>query len=1417
MYPLYFLDVMSPEPKPKINRLAYNLKLKFNILSKRYFCSALNFFKITRKKRFSIIARVLVILAIPLLISTFALKNSKNEVHAETNPAEWNMPGANPQRTSWITESVDVTGIDWYRPIEAYIDQQVQVITGNKHAYISTSKGLVVLDAETGSLAWRFDTEMPLGNSPTVVGDMVYVGGFDHNIYAIQDLGTSYSLIWTFSDAALGYSANPVVVNGVVYAGNRDGYFYAIDADTGTLVWQYPQAGDPSLGPIDMSAAYSATTGDLYFAAQDMYGYALNASDGTLVWKTASKLPGERYQAWWPVLYQDKVLFSGAFAYKKSTNPGTTSVSGAPDSAQTMQSNDFFNNVLTGTGYMGALITSTGSQGWPSGTSLIDTQTSYNAAYDSLNSYSSENFQRRTIAVINRADGTETVTAPFMFEGTGSGNRYPPIVDSADSIAYIQNYHSQTQGNIGRKIVTGWKLGNQYLKLVGNTSAWDEPAALSGMGAESVMFNLVTDRDAQVIGSRIYWSYPGTLDAVLPATDGAADEYDPMWRFYTNADDLERLKGYYKGSTSSINGVYNSHGYQNPLVPYAFTNSSSQRVERIFTIRSNTIVAIGDAGTETALPLVTINNNPDYLGTPMSEAQMQTMLENELDKIIDVYEADNINGFLKPGYYNHGTLGGIGGFPNFYFEAPGDTLLALASAYPHVGTAMQTRLRSYMDAFYQKYFATSLVRKIGWSSGYSRDDIDYPSEITSAMGSLNNSTGGAYAQRSFYALWKYAQIVNNQATSLSIYNATKVGLAYPSNLEASSANTHVRTPYVYNDYIAGYIGYLNLQELAFNGSYDSTTQTQRTGIQADLAALESYRATNFSKDHPIGATGDNPSGITINQYYRNFNFSRNFLYMTPELGTYLATNAGAATNVAIDEYTYLGPFWFVEANSNTFQEGVMANLYDVPALFSAKAYIEGADQSQLSKYIDASAFQRGGIFLIQNLATALSASTSSNPVVATPVFSPTSESFTDTESVTISDSTSGATIYYTTDGSNPTQASTQYTGAINLTATTTIKARAYATGYDPSPIATSVYTLTIPAPILTPSSGTYSGSVQVDVNPVNVNVTMYYTTNGADPTEASTEFTQGVITFTESTTFKVRSYYNGSSSSVSTGTYTVNAVTSNSSPDPDSQYISTTTNTPINVLLSYSDSDGPGPYTVTISQNPAHGSLGNMSDSDAKTWTYTPTSGYTGSDSFQFTVNDGEDTSAAGTVNIAINASESGNIVIDHTMVDDEWSNLVADTSIINTIKSKRFSFKHASVGSNIWDALKCMGENYTSRPNYCDVNEVGFSGDYFHDSTFSVDLDGDTDIYNDLQFYFHNETPVNQNPGNPNPPWYDKAQLFIDGVNSRESSDPFDFYSFKMGYVDGYAGNNIATEFFNAGSAYTNIGDIAALEASHP
>ena len=97
-----------------------------------------------------------------------------------------------------------------------------------------------------------------------------------------------------------------------------------------------------------------------------------------------------------------------------------------------------------------------------------------------------------------------------------------------------------------------------------------------------------------------------------------------------------------------------------------------------------------------------------------------------------------------------------------------------------------------------------------------------------------------------------------------------------------------------------------------------------------------------------------------------------------------------------------------------------------------------------------------------------------SPTVA-PVISPNGGNFIGSQSVTLTSTTPGAAIRYTTDGSTPSSTTgTIYTGAITLSATTTVKAIAYAAGLTDSSVTTATFTLTLPTaahPSFTPAAG----------------------------------------------------------------------------------------------------------------------------------------------------------------------------------------------------------------------------------------------------------------------------------------------------------------------------------------------------------
>jgi Chitobiase/beta-hexosaminidase C-terminal domain/Galactose oxidase, central domain len=96
------------------------------------------------------------------------------------------------------------------------------------------------------------------------------------------------------------------------------------------------------------------------------------------------------------------------------------------------------------------------------------------------------------------------------------------------------------------------------------------------------------------------------------------------------------------------------------------------------------------------------------------------------------------------------------------------------------------------------------------------------------------------------------------------------------------------------------------------------------------------------------------------------------------------------------------------------------------------------------------------------------------PLTATPVFSPAPGAYSTAQTVTISDTTDGSTIYYTTDGTTPTTASAVYGGPVSVPANVTVLAIAAAPNDELSYTATGTYIISVPQTISFPSIPTQS-------------------------------------------------------------------------------------------------------------------------------------------------------------------------------------------------------------------------------------------------------------------------------------------------------------------------------------------------------
>ena len=161
--------------------------------------------------------------------------------------------------------------------------------------------------------------------------------------------------------------------------------------------------------------------------------------------------------------------------------------------------------------------------------------------------------------------------------------------------------------------------------------------------------------------------------------------------------------------------------------------------------------------------------------------------------------------------------------------------------------------------------------------------------------------------------------------------------------------------------------------------------------------------------------------------------------------------------------------------------------------------------------------------------------------IATPTFSVESGAVDSGTSVTISCATEGAKIYYTTDGSDPTASSTEYTAAISVTPPMTLKAIAVKSGMNNSAVASVSYTIkgTVASPEFSVASGAVNSGTKVTITCATESAKIYYTTDGTEPTAESTEYT-AAISVTAAVTLKAIAVKSGmNDSAVASVSYTI--------------------------------------------------------------------------------------------------------------------------------------------------------------------------------------------------------------------------------------------------------------------------------------
>jgi outer membrane protein assembly factor BamB len=146
----------------------------------------------------------------------------------------------------------------------------------------STFRGDARLTGVAGSslpddmkVIWTAEIGEGIESTAAIVNDVVYVGGLDGHLYAL-DFSTGKEL-WRYQ-AGDEIKSSPSVRDGVVYVGDESGLFHAVGVEDGKKHWTF--AADAG---VISSASFAG--GGVIFGSQDNFLYCLKPSDGSLRWK----------------------------------------------------------------------------------------------------------------------------------------------------------------------------------------------------------------------------------------------------------------------------------------------------------------------------------------------------------------------------------------------------------------------------------------------------------------------------------------------------------------------------------------------------------------------------------------------------------------------------------------------------------------------------------------------------------------------------------------------------------------------------------------------------------------------------------------------------------------------------------------------------------------------------------------------------------------------------------------------------------------------------------------------------------------------------------------------------------------------------------------------------------------------------
>lgn len=618
--------------------------------------------------------------------------------------ADWPTPRGNVERTGYVAGDLQTPlAVEWVRFFyDERLGTAMEPIVGEGKVFLATHQGnIYALRADTGEPIWRFHTNGAVLHSPAYAEGLVIAADTRGGLYALD--ANDGKLRWSVPTGPGGCSASPLIAGGCVFIGTRNGEMLCVQLETGEVQWR------KSLGAsIRQTAAYRKPY--VYVTSEDLRAHGLRAESGEIRW-SSNPLYGQTARDYYPVLAQTReglrVLIRTNPLLPMSDHIGRdrrflAQNAGVDDSTwQTLEA-------------------------WSKSPEAIGDATKWAEESRAVSQYLAQTPSARTFFVLDAETGQETQPAPVLWCAGCEGAGTPPVIqpDGNAMVLYRSAYGNWNHGvaplvALGRYDLTS-NLVTPFIHNHGTQPPWN---TFWGTADESQNFVMM--------GKTILIVHQGTLswfDTESRTLRLIAGKRDTFGGFLN----LPWARNEWHGPARGGVAVTESHLYWltgSRILCIAYGQGAESTAEK----EKQAIQEQGIRGD--CVP-----------GGSASPAVFPTR-EQLRSRLTDVVE-ECISRRWAPLYVNPGLAG-----TEYFFDDSGDTMEALAWAFPHLPGEQRQRVKAYLAGEWEQYPLFSEKAWYAVEAGARREAFPVFLDVLQRPVTYRKP----HPFGNFYAAWLYAE------------------------------------------------------------------------------------------------------------------------------------------------------------------------------------------------------------------------------------------------------------------------------------------------------------------------------------------------------------------------------------------------------------------------------------------------------------------------------------------------------------------------------------------------------------------------------------------------------------------------------------------------------------------------------------